>query len=85
MEMEFTPEEILELDRCSNDPVYFARKYVRIQHPKKGAIPFKLYPYQERMMNAYKNNRFNIVLSARQTGKSITSAIYLLWFASFHA
>lgn len=55
-----------------------------IQHPTRGAIPFEMYSYQEDMMRAYQRNRFNIVLSSRQTGKSITSAIYLLWFAIFH-
>lgn len=81
---EFTPEQVLELKRCSEDPIYFAKNYVMIQHPKKGAIPFELFDYQEEMMTAFKDKRYNIILSARQTGKSITSAIYLLWFACFH-
>jgi hypothetical protein len=83
-ETEYTPEQVIELKRCATDPVYFAKKYVKIQHPKKGAIPFTLYDYQVEMMEAFQCNRYNIILSARQTGKSITSAIYLLWFAIFH-
>lgn len=82
--VEYTPEQLLELKKCMNDPIHFAKTYVKIQHPKRGAIPFKLYDYQERLMLAFKNNRYNIVLSARQTGKSITSAIFLLWYACFH-
>jgi hypothetical protein len=54
-----------------------------IQHPTKGAIPFDLYPYQEEMLWMFKENRYSITLSARQTGKSITSAAYLLWFSIF--
>ena len=83
-ETEFTPQQVLELKRCMADPVYFARKYVKIQHPTKGAIPFELYDYQIEMMKAFQQNRYNIILSARQTGKSITSAVYLLWFAIFN-
>jgi len=75
---------LLEFKRCAKDPVYFAKNYVKIQHPKTGAIAFKLFDYQEEMMRAFQENRYNIILSARQTGKSITSAIYLLWFAIFH-
>jgi len=70
-QMEFTHEDVQELVRCANDPVYFIRKYVVIQHPIRGAIPFDLYPYQEAMINDFLENRFNIVLSARQTGKAL--------------
>lgn len=84
VQTELTPEQALEFERCMFDPIYFAKKYVKIQHPKKGAIPFMLFDYQEEMMRAFQQNRYNIILSARQTGKSITSAIYILWFAIFH-
>ena len=83
-QVEFTYEQIQELKKCSEDPVYFIRKYVKIQHPIRGAIPFALYDYQEEMVRAYKDNRYVVVLSARQTGKSQTSGAYLLWYAIFH-
>src|ERR1700722_11179338 len=67
-----------------NDPVYFIQKYVKIQHPTLGIIPFKLRPYQIKMILAYNSKRFTIVLSARQTGKSETAGAYLLWYACFH-
>lgn len=69
IETEYTYEQVQELKRCSSDPVYFIRKYIKIQHPLKGSIPFNLYDYQEKMIIAYKENRFNVVLSSRQTGK----------------
>jgi len=83
-ELEYTPEQMAELHKCSKDPVYFAKTYVKIQHPKRGAIPFELYDYQIDLFNSFQSNRYSIILSARQTGKSICSAIYLLWFAMFH-
>lgn len=82
--VEYTPKFVHELIRCSNDPVYFIRKYVKIQHPVRGAINFELYQYQIDLINNFHENKLNIVLSARQTGKSVTSAAYLLWFAIFH-
>ena len=84
-EHQFTPHELMEFKRCAEDPVYFCKNYVKVQHPKRGAIPLELYPYQEQMMYSYMEHRYTIVLSARQTGKSTISAIYLLWFAMFHA
>jgi hypothetical protein len=82
--VEYSNDQVHELLRCSVDPVYFIKHYVKIQHPVKGIVPFNLYPYQEQLINSYNGNRLNIVLSARQTGKSVTSAAYLLWFAIFH-
>lgn len=82
---EYTPEMVEELRRCAKDPAYFARNYVMIKHAKRGKIPFKLYPYQEEMLKMYQENRYNIILSARQTGKTETTCAYLLWFAIFHA
>jgi len=83
-ELEYTFEQVEELKRCADDPVYFIEKYVQIQHPVKGSVPFKLYPYQINMLRMYQHNRYSVVLSARQTGKSVTSAAYLLWYATFH-
>lgn len=80
----YTAEQVQELAKCRRDPIYFIKKYVMIQHPTKGAVPFNLYPYQENMIRGYMDNRYVVVLSARQTGKSVTSGAYLLWFAMFH-
>jgi hypothetical protein len=83
-EMEYTPEQVKELIKCSQDPIYFIENYVMIQHPIKGAIKFELYDYQRTLIYNYQHNRYNIVLSARQTGKSTTSAAFLLWYAIFN-
>lgn len=83
-ECDYTIEQIRELKRCKADPVYFIKKYCRIQHPTRGAISFDLYDYQVEMIENFQNNTNNIVLSARQTGKSTVSSMYLLWFAIFH-
>ena len=83
-EVDYTYKQVQELKKCAQDPVYFIKNYVQIQHPTKGSLPFKLYPYQEKMIRAYQENRYTVVLSARQTGKSITSAAYLLWYAMFN-
>jgi hypothetical protein len=83
-ESEFTAEQVNELKKCMNDPVYFASTYCKIPHPLHGAIQCHPYPYQVTMLKMFQNNRNSMVLSARQTGKSMMSAIYLLWFAMFH-
>ena len=84
VETQFTKEEILEYKKCMKDPSYFATKYVKIISLDEGLVPFKLYPYQKKMFNHFNDNRFSIVLACRQSGKSISSVVYLLWYACFH-
>ena len=76
--------KLTEYKKCMEDPVYFAKTYLKVIHLDKGLVPFKLYPYQERMFDHFTANRFSIVLACRQSGKSISSVAYLLWFALFH-
>jgi hypothetical protein len=80
----FTQHEIQEYVKCSKDPAYFARTYCKVISLDKGLVPFNLYPYQEKMFQHFTDNRFSIVLACRQSGKSISSVAYLLWYAVFH-
>lgn len=69
--MEFTQEQILEFMRCKDDPVYFAKNYVRIVTLDHGLMPFDLYPFQEKLVKRFHENRFNICKMPRQTGKAL--------------
>ena len=79
----FTTEEVKEYQRCMRDPSYFARTYCKVIHLDRGLVPFELYSYQEKMFEHFNDNRFSIVLACRQSGKSISSVAYLLWYALF--
>ena len=83
VEQPFTQYELSEYIRCMNDPAYFARTYVKVINLDKGLVPFDLYPYQEKMFKHFNENRFSIVLACRQSGKSISSVVYILWYAIF--
>jgi len=83
VEIEYTPENISELHKCSNDIDYFLR-YVKIVNPDQGEIFFEPYDYQEDLLIKFAENRFNIVLASRQSGKTSTVAIYALWYSIFH-
>jgi hypothetical protein len=61
------------------------KKYCLIQHPKKGKIPFKLFPYQEELTNDIQDNDRVIILKSRQLGISTLSAGYSLWLMLFHS
>jgi hypothetical protein len=79
----YSQEQLLDLVRCANDPLFFVEKYVKIQHPTKGAVPFVPFEYQKNIIRAFHQNRFNCVLAARQMGKTTTAAAFILWKAMF--
>jgi hypothetical protein len=80
----WTTAEVAEYAKCMKDPGYFASTYCKIISLDKGLVPFELYPYQEKMFKKFNDNRFNIVLACRQSGKSISSVAYLLWYVLFN-
>lgn len=82
--IEYTAGMIEEYIKCKKDPVYFIKKYIYIVHPDRGVVKFNLYDYQEELINAYHKNRRIITVQPRQSGKTITSAAYLLWFIIFN-
>ena len=73
-----------EYVKSAQDPSYFMKKYCMIQHPIRGKIPFELYDFQEKSVREFKDNRFNIILKARQLGISTLTAGYALWMMTFH-
>lgn len=76
-------EQVAEIIRCGKDPVYFMKKYVKIQHMLRGLIPFETYDFQDECVASFEKHRFNIVLKSRQLGLSTVTAAYATWFAIF--
>jgi|TARA_B100000029_G_scaffold335197_1_gene327325 hypothetical protein len=84
VETNFTPDQVQEFIKCSQDPVYFIRKYIRIVSLDKGLIPFDMYDFQEDMVSKFHQDRFNIAKLPRQSGKSTIVTSYLLWYVLFN-
>ena len=83
--IEWTPELVEEYVRCSEDPIYFIESYMKIININKGLVNFYLYDYQKEMILAMKENRFNVIATARQAGKSTVTCGFILWYIIFHA
>ena len=83
-QIEWTEDIIIEFLKCKSDPVYFAKKYIKIVSLDHGLIPFDMYPFQEKLIKNFHENRFNICKMPRQTGKSTTCVSYLLHYAVFN-
>ena len=82
--IEWTEEMMVEFLKCKEDPVYFAKNHVKIVSLDEGLTQFEPYHFQEKLINNFHNNRFNICKMPRQTGKSTTVVSYLLHYAVFN-
>jgi len=82
--IQWTEEQIIEFLKCKENPVYFARNYIKIVSLDHGLVPFEMYPFQEKLVHNFHKNRFNICKMPRQTGKSTTCVSYLLHYAVFN-
>ena len=80
----YTKEQLEEYIKCAKDPVYFIEEYIQIVNVDKGLVPFKLYNFQDEMINAFQKERFVINKLPRQSGKSTTVTAYMLWLILFH-
>jgi len=82
--IEYTQEQIEEVIKCSKDINYFIKTYTKIISLDKGLINFEMYPFQEDMSRTITDNRFTVIKTCRQAGKTTTSAAVILWHAIFN-
>ena len=83
-EIQFTKDQIQEYLKCKEDPVYFAKNYIKIISLDEGIVPFDMWDFQEELIESFHENRFNIAKLPRQTGKSTTCVSYLLHYILFN-
>ena len=75
-----------ELVKCAKSPQYFMKKYCVVQHPMRGKVPFRLYPFQEKCLDVFEDDdKYCVILKSRQLGLSTLSAGYALWMMTFHS
>lgn len=82
--VEFTKENVEEYYKCSQDPIYFIKKYIKIISLDLGLIPFTLFDYQVRFILSIHENRRVISMQPRQSGKTQCVAAYIIWYTIFN-
>ena len=82
--LEWDKERLKEYIKCSNDINYFINKYVKIVSLDEGLIPFTMYDYQNDLVKLIADNRFTVIKTCRQAGKTTTAAATILWYALFN-
>jgi hypothetical protein len=81
--LDFTEDQVQEYVKCARDVVYFVENYVKIVNIDEGLVNFNLYPYQQKMIHSFIDNRFTICKLPRQSGKSVTVVAFMLWIILF--
>lgn len=79
----FTTEQLEEILKCQDDPIYFIENYCQIVTLDHGLQYFKLYDCQKKKVKHILDNRKAILMEGRQQGKTITSAACILWYTIF--
>ena len=80
----WTPELVTEWLKCKDDVVYFVSTYMKIINVNDGLVSFVPYPYQRDMLATMKDERYTVIATARQAGKSTTTCGFILWYILFH-
>lgn len=78
IDVELTQDQFIELAKCADDPIYFAKNYIKIVTLDHGLVNFKPYNFQEKMLKNFHEKRFNICKLPRQSGKSTTTVAFLV-------
>lgn len=69
-----------EIMKCRHDFSYFSKNYLKVLHPEKGLINFKLYDFQKnKVLPTFENHKFIICKKFRQAGLSTLASMYCLW------
>jgi len=83
----YTEVQIEEISACLDPitgPYFFMSNFFHIQHPVRGKLQFSPFEYQNRLVASYHDNRFNVNMLPRQSGKTTCAAGYLLWYTMFN-
>ncbi len=82
--LEWSEEQLKEYIKCSKDINYFINNYVKIVSLDEGLISFTMYDYQNDLVKMIADNRFTVIKTCRQAGKTTTAAATILWYALFN-
>lgn len=76
---QFSDDQLLELKRCLESPLYFFRNHYWVKTADGDEVLFDPYPYQIRILEALLENRLVIGNIGRQLGKSTIIIAFFLY------
>lgn len=82
---QYTDEEIQEIIKCKRNIIYFIEKYCRVKRPDGKIGNIKLRRYQYKQLKDFLENDEIILGWSRQSGKTIGTALYIIWCMMFNS
>ncbi len=76
----YTNDELEILSIVMEDKIWFSNNFGKLKDGDKGWTNITLRPYQENLMTRYTENKWNIVMFPRQSGKTTTTILEILHF-----
>ena len=71
-QVSYTKDMLSEYIKCKHDPIYFITAYCKTISLDEGTVPFHLYDYQKKLINAYVTERKVVTMQPRQSGKCLS-------------
>lgn len=80
----YTQDELEILSICGDDKEFFCDNFGKLKDGDKGWSKIELYNYQRNLLKKYTENRWNIIMFPRQSGKTTTTILEIIHFAIFN-
>lgn len=81
--MEYTYDELKEMMKCYEDPLYFIENYIMVKHPSEGLIKFEMNDERKSAVESYKKETKFVKIMPRQSGKTVLLCALALYESLF--
>ncbi len=80
----YTEDEIECMQICAEDKLFFGNNFGKLKDGEKGWQNITLRTYQENLLQRYDDNRWNLIMFPRQSGKTTTTVLEIVHFCCFN-
>lgn len=80
----YSEEEIEIFKICAEDKVLFGNNFVQLKDGDAGWQQITLRSYQEDLLAKYRDNKWNLLMFPRQSGKTTTTVVEIVHFCCFN-
>lgn len=79
-----SPEEREIIEICMEDKILFGNTFVQLKDGDAGWQQITLRPYQEKLLKTYEDEKWNLLMFPRQSGKTTTTVVEIVHFCCFN-
>lgn len=81
---QYSHDEMKILKICRGDKEFFSDNFGKLKDAGKGWVHIKLRDYQRNLLKRYDDNKWNIIMFPRQSGKTTTTVLDIVHYACFN-